>query len=274
MSIKFCSLGSGSSGNCYYLGNESKGILIDAGVGVRQIISHLKASGILVQSIMGILITHNHFDHIKSLKVFTNKYKIPVFTSAGVWKNILESPLTKDISTDCIRKISSHKIFNIGRFSIEAFPVSHDAPETLGFHICYKNRKITIATDLGYICENASKFIKAADFLVIESNYDDQMLQNGSYPHYLKERIRSNKGHLDNQHISTFLAENIHKDLTHICLAHLSNNNNTPQIVRETIFNSFKEKGNEINGKPKIIVLERYTPSEFIILHNADELPF
>ena len=187
MRLNFCSLSSGSSGNCYYLGNESHGILIDAGISATSIRKFLKNMDISMQSIMGVLVTHNHTDHIRGLELLTRKNSLPAFTTHRVWESIL-SPQNK-ISPDCIREIPLKQKFHLAGFDIEAFPVSHDAPETIGFHICAGDKKITIATDLGYICQSAAPYIKAANLLVIESTYEEQMLLNGAYPHYLKARI-------------------------------------------------------------------------------------
>src|SRR5665647_2848574 len=233
MKLNFCSLSSGSSGNCYYLGNEFHGILIDAGISATSIRKFLKNMDISMQTIMGVLITHNHIDHIKGLEVLTRKNNLPAFTTNKIWKSIL-SP-KKNISTDCIREIPMMQKFHLAGFDIEAFPVCHDAPETIGFHICTDDKKITIVTDLGHICQTAAPYIKAANLLVIESNYDEHMLVNGKYPQFLKERIQSDYGHLGNYQTSTFLADNISDELSHICLAHLSINNNNPEIVLHTL---------------------------------------
>lgn len=269
MKLKFCSLSSGSSGNCYYLGDGSSGILIDAGISASQIRDHLKKLEVPIEAIMGIFITHDHSDHIRGLSVLVKKNHIPVYTTETVWKGILSSSAKKNITSDCIRKISVLKTVHLAGFAIEAFPVSHDTEETLGFHICAGDKQITIVTDLGYICETVAKYINAANFLVIESNYDNEMLMKGRYPAYLKARIRSNNGHLDNQQTSTFLADNVSDHLTHICLAHLSKNNNTPEKALETLHNCFAAKGRAINGKPKIVVLERGVPSDVICLEEG-----
>lgn len=268
MKLEFCSLSSGSSGNCYYLGNGFHGILIDAGISAGSIRKYLKTMGIPMSSIMGILISHNHFDHIKGLEVLTKRNHIPVFTSDNVWKSILDLPYEKNITTDCIRKVSVHQRFHLAGFDVEAFPIHHDAPETLGFHICAGKHQITIITDLGHICDTAAKYIKAANFLVIESNYDEQMLVNGGYPYYLKQRILSNNGHLGNHQTSSFLAENIHENISHICLAHLSRNNNTPEKALETLHKTFSEKGRILNGKPRIITLHKDLLQEIITLED------
>jgi len=264
MKLNFCSLSSGSSGNCYYLGNEFHGILIDAGISATSIRKFLKSIDISMQTIMGVLITHNHIDHIRGLEVLTRKNSLPAFTTGKIWKSIL-TPKTK-ITSDCIREIPLQQEFHLAGFDIEAFPVHHDAPETIGFHIRAGDKKITIATDLGHICQTAAPYIKAANLLVIESNYDEQMLVNGKYPHFLKARIRSDHGHLGNHQTSAFLADNISDNLSHICLAHLSKNNNTPEMVLQTLEQIFAERGIILNGRQQMSILNRNMPSEVIRL--------
>lgn len=262
--MNFCSLSSGSSGNCYYLGNEFHGILIDAGISAGSIRKFLKKMNISMQTIMGVLITHNHIDHIRGLELLTRKNNLPAFTTNKIWESIL-SP-QKEISPDCIREIPLQQKFHLAGFDIEAFPVSHDAPETIGFHICAGGKKITIVTDLGYICPTAAKYVRAANLLVIESNYDDQMLENGRYPYFLKARIRSDHGHLGNHQTASFLADNINDNIDHICFAHLSKNNNTPEMVLQTLENTFSEKGLTLNGRQRISILSRNEPTDLISL--------
>ncbi len=264
MKLNFCSLSSGSSGNCYYLGNEFHGILIDAGISAGNIRKSLKNIGVSMQSIMGVLITHNHSDHIRGLELLTRKNKLPVFTTPKIWNSIVSRQ--NNISGIRVHEIGLQQKFHLAGFEIEAFPVSHDAPETTGFHFCAGDMKITIATDLGHICHKAAPYIKAANLLVIESNYDEKMLMNGSYPHFLKARIRSDHGHLGNHQTSAFIADNISEDLRHICLAHLSNNNNTPEIALQTLQQTFAERGIITNGQLRISVLNRHMPSELIRL--------
>lgn len=266
MKLDFCSLGSGSSGNCYYIGNDFHGILIDAGISASAIRKFLKELDISMQTIMGILVTHNHIDHIRGLEVLTRKSAIPAFTTQKVWKSILTPQ--KNISSDCIREIPLQEKFHLAGFDIEAFPVCHDAPETIGFHIISGDKKITIATDLGHICSTSAPYIKAADLLVIESNYDEEMLVNGGYPYYLKKRIQSDHGHLGNLQTSVFLADNVNDHLGYICLAHLSKNNNTPEKALQTLARTFSEKGINLNGQSRISVLNRNTPTGMIKLSD------
>jgi phosphoribosyl 1,2-cyclic phosphodiesterase len=264
MKLNFCSLSSGSSGNCYYIGNEFHGILIDAGISTSSIRRFLKEMDISMQTIMGVLITHNHVDHIRGLQGLTRKSTLPAFTTGKIWESIL-TPYTK-ISRDCIREITLQKKFHLAGFDIEAFPVFHDASETIGFHICAGEKKITIATDLGHICSTAAPYLKESNLIVIESNYDEQMLESGRYPYFLKARIKSDTGHLGNHQTSDFLADIIDDKLSHICLAHLSKNNNTPEIALQTLRQTLTARGINLNGKHQISVLKRNIPTEMIRL--------
>ena len=264
MKLNFCSLSSGSSGNCYYLGDEFHGILIDAGISATSIRKFLKTMDISMQTIMGVLVTHNHIDHIRGLEVLTRKNNLPAFTTEKIWKSISD-PRHK-ISSDCIRVIPLQQKFHLAGFDIEAFPICHDAPETIGFHICSGNKHITIVTDLGHICQTAAPYIKVANLLVIESNYDEQMLVESTYPRFLKLRIQSDYGHLGNHQTSVFLADNINENLSHICLAHLSKNNNTPEKALHTLQQTFSDRGVDLNGRQQISILNRNIPSEIIRL--------
>jgi len=265
MNLNFYSLSSGSSGNCYYLGNKVHGILIDAGISAGAIRKFLRDLDISMNSIMGVFISHNHIDHIKGLEQLTRKYNIPAFTTPKVWKSIL-TPKSK-IARDCVREIRAQKKFTLAGFEIEVFPVSHDAPETIGFQISAGENIITVVTDLGHICQTAARYIMEANLLVIESNYDEKMLADGKYPHFLKARIRSEHGHLGNHQTSAFLADNFRESINQICLAHLSKNNNTPEKALQSIHQTFSERGIRLNGQQRITVLDRNSPT--IILSPA-----
>ncbi|HOB84140.1 MAG TPA: MBL fold metallo-hydrolase [Bacteroidales bacterium] len=260
--LNFCSLSSGSSGNCYYLGNSDSGILIDAGISASLIRKYLNNIGIQIETITGILVTHNHIDHVKGLELLTRKDHIPAYTTRKIRQNILGS--VKKMIPDSVRTIPMLESFRLAGLEILAFPVCHDAPETIGFHVCGGDRKITIATDLGHISPVAASYIRNSNFLVIESNYDEQMLSEGSYPRFLKARIRSDNGHLGNHQTSSFIAEIINDDLSNICFAHLSRNNNTPEIVLQTLHRTLAEKGVVPGDHLQIRVLDRSVPTGII----------
>jgi phosphoribosyl 1,2-cyclic phosphodiesterase len=272
MDLCFLSLSSGSSGNSYYLGSANTGILIDAGISATSVRKHLKSFGIGIEAIAGIIVTPNHTDHIRGLAVLTRRYSLPAFTSERVRRSILGS--CKKISAASVREIRLRSSFRLAGFEIEAFPVCHDAPETIGFHICAGSRKITIATDLGHICETAAFYIRAANLLVLESNYDRQMLDEGPYPFFLKARIKSDHGHLDNRQASSFVAEMANENLKTVCLAHLSKNNNTPEKALKTLHDTFSEKGIMPANRPCIRVLQRDVPTEILNeIGNQPRLP-
>ena len=149
--------------------------------------------------------------------------------------------------------------------------MNHDAPETVGYHIGSGDKKVTIVTDLGHICQTAAPYIKAANLLVIESNYDEQMLLNGRYPHFLKARIQSDHGHLGNHQTSTFLADMITDNIMYICLAHLSKHNNSPEMVLQSLQQTFSERGKLLNGQPQISILDRNEPTNMIRLIDRSE---
>ena len=238
--------------------------MIDAGISALAIRKSLKQIGIPLTAVMGVLLSHNHTDHVKGLEVLSRKNNIPAFTTGKVWDSIIAR--NKNIRSDCIRIIPLQEKFELAGFNIIVFPVSHDAPATIGFHIDTCERTVTIATDLGYISEIATAYIKEANLLVIESNYDEQMLTEGKYPYFLKKRISSDKGHLGNHQTSSFLAENISDKLDYICLAHLSINNNSPEKALSTLQQTLSEKNIVLNGRPQITVLKRNKPSGIIRL--------
>jgi phosphoribosyl 1,2-cyclic phosphodiesterase len=240
------------------------GIIIDAGISATSIRRFLKEMNISMQTIMGVLVTHNHIDHVRGLEVLTRKNFLPAFTTQKIWSSIL-TPYSK-ITSDCVREITVQQKFHLAGFEIEAFPVCHDAPETIGFQISAGDKKITIATDLGHICQTSAPYIKDANLLVIESNYDEQMLVNGGYPYYLKVRIQSDHGHLGNHQTSDFIADNLNNHLSHICLAHLSKNNNTPEKALESLRKAISERGIILSDHQHIMVLKRNMPTEMIRL--------
>ena len=266
VNLQLCSIASGSSGNCYYVGSNSRGVLVDAGISIRRIRKTLEEIGPGISGIKGILVTHNHIDHIKSVSLLTKKYGIPVYCTEGTWKGIMRHRMTLDADPEMYRPIKAGIPFSIGGMQIEAFPVSHDAHEAVGYHFDGFGRKLSIATDLGVIGERAAHFLRQSDAMVIESNYDEEMLLNGHYPDQLKQRVHSSMGHMCNTHTSEFLAEFYHPGISHILLCHLSADNNTPDIALQTLHHTFKSRGIEIHSSTIIQALPRSNRSEIFIL--------
>jgi phosphoribosyl 1,2-cyclic phosphodiesterase len=260
--FEFCSLGSGSSGNSYYIGNGDDGFLIDAGINGQHLKRTLQSIGIQIEKIRGIVITHDHIDHIRALNAMTRIYNLPVYATYGTWRGILNNRFAGSVEHSCHELIDTKQAFHIAGFTIEAFPVSHDAQEPVGFHITKGNKSLTLATDIGIIGEPAAHYLRKGNIVIIESNYDVEMLINGRYTKELKNRILGEKGHLDNKDAAKFIAENYSENMSHIFLCHLSEENNTPELALQAVHHALKEKDVSIHPKTIISTLPRTHRSE------------
>jgi len=263
--LRFQSLASGSSGNCYFIGNASCGILIDAGIGVRTIRKCLRNIGLDFSNIWGVFVTHDHADHIKAVGSIGERFKVPVYSTRQVHEGIERSYCVTEKLHCSRRYIEKFETVKIGDFMVTAFPVSHDATDNVGYTVEYKGKRFTFATDLGYVCENAASHLQQADYMVFEANYDEQMLDDGSYPEHLKMRIKANTGHLSNDQTGSFLAESYNDRMKNIFLCHLSRQNNLPGIAFSTVENYLKEKNIKVGKDVQLTVLDRYIPSELYI---------
>ena len=222
MKVRFISLASGSSGNCYYLGTDTYGILIDAGIGIRTIKKTLKDFNILMESIRAVFVTHDHADHIKAVGHLGEKMNIPVYTTARIHEGINRSYcMTEKLSTS-VRYLEKQVPMMLEDFRIESFEVPHDGTDNVGYCIEIDGKVFSFLTDLGEITPTAADYISKANYLILEANYDEEMLKMGPYPQYLKERIMSRTGHMSNSATAEFLAENITEHLRYICLIYTS----------------------------------------------------
>jgi phosphoribosyl 1,2-cyclic phosphodiesterase len=266
--FQFCSLSSGSSGNCYFIGSNSEGVLVDAGISARRIRKILEEIGVGLPLIRGIFITHDHIDHISGLTILTKKFKIPVYCTEGTWKGILRNRASFDLDQSMYRKVDKGQPISLAGMTIEAFPVSHDAHDAVGYHIANSAKSITIATDLGIIGEEAAHYLRKSDAMVIESNYDEEMLLTGRYPEQLKQRVHGSLGHMCNAHTADFIASNYHPGVSHILLCHLSAENNTPARALQTLIQTLDGRG--IQRHPDLIVnaLPRGARSELFVLES------
>ena len=255
--ISFFSLSSGSCGNSYYLGNTHWGILIDAGIGPRIIKKRLAQYGIDLSSIMAILVTHDHFDHIKSVGYLGEKLHIPVYATHEVHRAIINHPLIRNSLNGSTVYIEKGKPFQIEDFQITAFNVPHDSVDNSGYFICFGDHRFTLATDVGTITDEVAYYICKANHLVIESNYDEEMPNNGRYPYHLKQRICSGSGHLSNRQTAEFLANNYSSDLRNIWLCHLSGDNNNPELAYRTVETHLTRKGIKVGKQVSLQVLQR-----------------
>ncbi len=257
----FQSLGSGSSGNCYFIGNKQYGILIDAGIGVRSVRKYLRNIGLDFANIHAIFVTHDHADHIRAVGSLGERYRIPVYATPETHEGISRSYCVTEKLFLSKKFINKNETIQIGDFKITAFHVSHDASDNVGYMIEYKEKRFTFATDLGHVCEQATEKLRGSNFMVFEANYDEFLLRNGSYPVHLQQRIMADTGHLSNEQCGKFLAENYHYDLSHVFLCHLSRENNRPEIAYETVKYHLGEKGIRVGTDLQVVVLDRYNPS-------------
>ncbi|MDR1518311.1 MAG: MBL fold metallo-hydrolase [Dysgonamonadaceae bacterium] len=262
--FSFFSLGSGSCGNCYYLGNGSYGILIDAGIGMRTTKKRLAENGIDLASIRAVLITHDHLDHIKAVGALGEKQHIPVYATRGVHKGIGSCRFVREKLNGSRRYFEKGEPFCIEGFTITAFDVPHDSTDHNGFFIQFANQTLALATDVGAITAEIEAYVRKAKHLIIESNYDEEMLRLGSYPYSLKQRITSGTGHLSNRQTGEFLADIYSGNLQNIWLCHLSADNNRPEIAYETTEQCLLRKGIKIGEDIVLRVLKRNTLSQRI----------
>ncbi|MFZ7132886.1 MAG: MBL fold metallo-hydrolase [Eubacteriales bacterium] len=257
--MKFCSLYSGSSGNCLYIEDEDTKIIIDAGLSGKKIESALKSIDISPLDIDALLVSHDHIDHTKGLGVLSRRYNIPIYANGGTWQAV-RSSLGKLVEEN-IQVFNTHKIVNIGNLNIKPFPVVHDACEPVGFNIYNHNKKVSIITDTGMITEEILLHIKNSDLVLIESNHDIELLKVGRYPYYLKKRILSNYGHLSNEDAAKTILQLVKQGLRKVVLAHLSEENNFPELAYETTTSLLRENGIIIDKDVYVEVASRFKPS-------------
>lgn len=231
---RICPLYSSSSGNATFLGGAKGGILIDAGVSCKRIVSALQSINISPEAISGILITHEHSDHIKGLLNFTKKFHTPIFTGLKTAEYLAHNDLVSPNSM--INVFASVDCFCVGEFEIHPFKTPHDSRESFGFRIKNPQGKIiTTCTDLGEVTEEVHNNLLGASICLIEANYDEKMLADGRYPYSLKQRIRSDHGHLSNVNCADELEILIQNGTEQVILGHLSQENNTPYVARQTV---------------------------------------
>ena len=228
---ELCALYSGSTGNSYFIGSKSAGVLVDIGRSAKQTTNILKRCAVDPLAVCGILITHEHSDHVSGLRVFASRYNIPVFASAGT----LGALRSMRILDGSFPAYTLEDTLELGGMQITAFRTPHDCAESCGYRIRTADGKtVTVATDLGYITPEIEENLLGADLAVLESNHDIGMLRTGPYPYALKRRILSDCGHLSNVACAEMLPTLFENGTKHFMLAHLSRENNTPDIARQT----------------------------------------
>ncbi len=247
--LQYLSFGSGSSGNCSYLGVQGLGgLLIDAGVAVDNVLDMLRANSIQPSSIRGILITHDHSDHVRYVypllrKLSDRQHMLPVYCTPRTLTGMLRRHTISKRITDHHRPIFHEFPFEAGPFAAVSFEVSHDGSDNSGFCISYADRNFVVSGDMGEVTERADYYMRRANYLMIESDYDAAMLAAGPYPEHLKARIQRSNGHLSNWATASYVARIWQPHLSHVFLCHLSQENNRPELALRTCLEALQAKG-------------------------------
>ncbi len=233
--MRLCSIASGSSGNCIYVGGDHTHLLVDTGISKKRIEAGLKELDIKGEELDGILITHEHSDHIQGLGVFSRKYEVPIYATPGTITGIKNYSSLGKMPEGLLHPIHIDERFEIGDISVDPFRISHDANEPSGYRMNCGEKSVAVATDLGIYDEYTVSKLKHLDAVLLEANHDVHMLEVGSYPYYLKRRVMGDKGHLSNELSGRLLCDILHDNLKHILLGHLSQENNYAKLAYETV---------------------------------------
>ncbi len=261
MSIFITSLNSGSNGNCYYIGNSTDAVLIDAGLPCRETDLRMQRLGLDMSIVKAIFVSHEHHDHVSGIPTLLKRYKVPVFITSATLRN---GRIRFDASL--INHFSAYTPVTIGSLSITAFPKFHDACDPHSFIVSDGNVNIGVFTDIGQTCEQVTRHFSVCHAAFLESNYDEAMLSDGKYPWYLKHRITGGKGHLSNKQALEIFLKYRHPHLSHLFLAHLSKENNCPDLVARMF--------GEHAGNTNIMVASRYAETPlFEIIRPATPVP-
>lgn len=233
--MRLCSIASGSSGNCVYVGSDATHLLLDVGISAKRTEAGLKELGLKMGDIDGIFITHEHADHINGLGVLARKYGVPIYGTKGTIDAVRQTRSLGDVDNTLFRYIKADEKCTVKDVSVYPIRTSHDAAEPVAYRISHDGQKIAVITDLGCYNDYTVECLKDLDVLYLEANHDVHMLQAGPYPYYLKQRILSEKGHLSNESSGKLLSRLLHDDMKAIVLGHLSKENNLPELAYESV---------------------------------------
>jgi phosphoribosyl 1,2-cyclic phosphodiesterase len=240
----------------------AEGILIDAGISARQIQKDLREMGLDYRNIHGVLITHDHADHIRSVGTLGERVHLPIYTTREIHSGIDRNYGVKEKLKTSRRYFEKALPWELLGMRIQTFGISHDSTDCLGYAIDYLGQRFVIITDCGEPNPDMEHYISTANHLVIEANHDEEMLKGGAYPEYLKTRVAGNNGHLSNSSCAEALAENASPELKHVWLCHLSEENNHPELARKTVEMVLRSHGIIVGKDFLLDVLKRNTPSE------------
>ncbi len=263
--VRFMSFSSGSCGNCYYFGDGKNGVVIDAGVSLRRFKKALEENGLSFDSFGAVLVTHDHLDHIRHLGSFCKKLCKPVYATSELHNALARHTFTSAHIASCRQVLPASGGKTLCGMEVRHFVVPHDATQTVGYAIDYDGYRFVIMTDLGRMTDEAVSYASRADTVVLESNYDMDMLMSGPYTYDLKMRIVQGNGHLSNDECASAIKRFWHPGLKNIFLCHLSENNNTPDLAYRCSSGALAEIGVK-KGEVSLRCLPRTYPSALFTL--------
>ncbi len=255
MGLRFTILASGSTGNAMVVGNDEVQLLVDAGLSAKKTEQLMNEREVCASGLQGILITHEHADHIKGVGALARKYDLPVYANEKTWEQ-LDKQLG-EIAEENKKVMETGEMLDFGTLKVESFAVSHDAAEPVGFCFYEGDRKLALATDLGYVSSKVKEKIADADVLILEANHDVEMLRMGSYPWNVKRRILSDLGHLSNESAGEALAELLSGRTKRVYLAHLSRDHNLMDLAKLTVNNILEDNGISM-GEGDVRLMDTY----------------
>lgn len=233
--MRLCSIASGSSGNCIYVGSDTTHLLVDVGISGKKTEEGLKELDLSMRDIDGIFITHEHTDHIAGLGVLSRKYEIPIYATSGTIEAIKRTASVGKIPEELFCPVCAEEKVIVKDLVCNPMRISHDAAEPVAYRIQHGKKRVGIVTDLGNYNDYTIESLRGMDALLLEANHDVNMLQVGSYPYYLKQRILGDRGHLSNESAGQLLYRLLHDKLQTVILGHLSKENNLPELAYETV---------------------------------------
>jgi phosphoribosyl 1,2-cyclic phosphodiesterase len=258
MSLYIASINSGSNGNCYYIGNDTEAVLVDAGISCRETERRMRRLDLSMSKVKAIFISHEHIDHIRGMQVLSSKHKIPVYITAATLANS-----RMHLNPNLVHPIVPYQPITINGVTVTAFPKEHDAADPHSFIVSDHEVNVGVITDIGTACTHVTDNFKKCHAAFLEANYDETMLEEGNYPIHLKRRIRGGSGHISNTQALELFTAHRSGFLSHLLLSHLSKNNNKPEIVSE-LFSPFAKEMN-------IVIASRYNETE--VYHVQNTLP-
>lgn len=265
--MRVCSIASGSSGNCIYVGDEHTHLLVDTGISKKRVEQGLCELDVKGEELDGILVTHEHIDHIQGLGVFSRKYEVPIYATKGTIEGIEKCKSLGKMPEGILHEVEIDQKLTLGTLEVLPFAISHDANQPSGYRIESEDKAVAVATDLGTYDDYIVKHLENLNAVVLEANHDIHMLEVGPYPYSLKQRVMGDKGHLSNELSGRLLCDILHDGLQSVILGHLSKENNYEELAYETVKLEITLGDNPYKGEDvPIMVAKRDTVSEIVTL--------